>query len=33
MKRAAPDDYALPEHAVSEANPKFGDPRRAAEVR
>ncbi|XP_070781578.1 uncharacterized protein [Enoplosus armatus] len=31
VKRAAPDDYALPEHPVPGANSKFGDPRRAAE--
>ncbi|GAA6228835.1 uncharacterized protein LOC108895975 [Lates japonicus] len=31
VKRAAPDDYALPEHPVQGTNPKFGDPRRAAE--
>lgn len=32
MKRAAPDDYGLPEHPILGANSKFGDPRRAAEV-
>ncbi|XP_023270767.1 uncharacterized protein LOC111661437 [Seriola lalandi dorsalis] len=31
VKRAAPDDYALPGHPVPAANSKFGDPRRAAE--
>ncbi|CAK6979205.1 uncharacterized protein LOC128376852 [Scomber scombrus] len=31
VKRAAPDDYALPEYPVNGANSKFGDPRRAAE--
>ncbi|XP_071324078.1 uncharacterized protein [Trachinotus anak] len=31
VKRAAPDDYALPEHPVAGANSKFGDPRRSAE--
>ncbi|XP_042359983.1 uncharacterized protein LOC121955951 [Plectropomus leopardus] len=31
VKRAAPDDYALPEHPISGAHSKFGDPRRAAE--
>ncbi|XP_041815323.1 uncharacterized protein LOC121622432 [Chelmon rostratus] len=31
VKRAAPHDYALPEHPIPAANPKFGDPRRAAE--
>ncbi|KAG8011372.1 Zona pellucida sperm-binding protein 2 [Nibea albiflora] len=31
VKRAAPDDYGLPEHPILGANSKFGDPRRAAE--
>ncbi|XP_070705364.1 uncharacterized protein [Pempheris klunzingeri] len=31
VKRAAPDDYILPEHPVPGANSRFGDPRRAAE--
>ncbi|XP_036943052.1 uncharacterized protein LOC119012925 [Acanthopagrus latus] len=31
VKRAAPDDYGLPEHPIPGADSKFGDPRRAAE--
>ncbi|XP_069014802.1 uncharacterized protein [Embiotoca jacksoni] len=31
VKRAAPGDYALPDHPFPEANPKFGHFRRAAE--
>ncbi|XP_033504946.2 uncharacterized protein LOC117270995 [Epinephelus lanceolatus] len=31
VNRAAPDDYALPEHPIPGAHSKFGDPRRAAE--
>uniref|UniRef100_UPI0037E87E56 uncharacterized protein n=1 Tax=Semicossyphus pulcher TaxID=241346 RepID=UPI0037E87E56 len=31
VKRAAPDDYVLPEHPVQEANSKYGAPRRDAE--
>ncbi|XP_076613030.1 uncharacterized protein LOC143336650 [Chaetodon auriga] len=33
VKRAAPEDYTLPEHPIPAANTKFGDPRRAAERR
>ncbi|XP_059212233.1 uncharacterized protein LOC131990981 [Centropristis striata] len=31
VKRAAPDDYTLPEHPVSGSQPKFGDLRRDSE--
>lgn len=33
VKRAAPDDYALPGNPLPGDNSKFSDPRRAAEVR
>lgn len=33
VKRAAPHDYVLPNHLIPSANSKWGNPRRAAEVR